>query len=309
MLRLGDAERTQPLSRVPLRDVSDNFRTTRPAMSRIDELTAEDDATAGPATVTTIIKEMHMGLAEVPISASVLPMLLKALDNPWSSAVGVGEAVASDAGLATRVLAVANSAAFGRARQVSEIHDAVALIGANLVRTLAIAGSSRLLDGAGGLPHQRDHAVATACAARLLAVRVGLPEADAFSAGLLHDIGEVLLWQQDPYGYSSAYAGWEDLDSQLRGERAQFGADHATEAREQLTAWGLPGTVIDAVGDHHRTDLNHRDLSTLVADAEDLAVTAIGADDCCDRLGIGIKELDKVHAELADETQDMKALL
>jgi HD-like signal output (HDOD) protein len=260
-------------------------------------------------TVITIIKEMDLELAEVPISASVLPMLLKALNDPGSSAARVGEVVASDAGLAARVLAVANSAAFGRARQVSEIHDAVALLGGNLVRTLAIAGSSRLLDGASGLPHQRDHAVATACAARLLAVRVGLPEADAFSAGLLHDIGEILLWHQDPLGYSSAYAGWEDLDSQLRGERGQFGADHATAAREQLTEWGLPGTVIDAVGDHHRTDLNHRDLSTLVADAEDVVMTANGADDCCDRLGIGMREIDKVCAELTDEMQDMSVLL
>lgn len=249
-----------------------------------------------------------MSSAEVPVSATVVPVLFEALDDPWSSSSRVAEVVASDAGLATRVLAVANSAAFGRARQVTEIQAGVALIGVNMVQTLALAGSSRLLDGAGGLQHMRHHAIETACAARLLAAKIGLPEADAFAAGLLHDIGELLLWQKDPQGYAAAYAEWETIDDQLRGERGLFGADHATAARDQLTEWGLPGAIIDAVGDHHRPDLHHHDLSTLIAAADDL-VWPTGRPEDHDRLGLGDEELDRVRAELETAAQELNAML
>ena len=249
-----------------------------------------------------------MRAAEVPVSATVVPILFEALSDPGSSSGQVAEVVGSDAGLAARVLAIANSAAFGRARQVGEIRSAVTLIGANMVQTLAIAGSTSLLDGTGGLPHLRDHAIEAACASRLLAGCVGLPEADAFAAGLLHDIGELLLWQSDAAAYSAARATWDDLDAQLRGERALFDADHATVGRERLTEWGFPGAIIDAVGDHHRPDLHHHDLSTVVAAAEELT-GAHGTDSGRDRLRIGADELDRVRAALVDQTAEMTTLL
>lgn len=249
-----------------------------------------------------------MSLADVPVSATIVPMLFDAVEAPLSSAALVAEVVASDSGLAAGVLAVANSAAFGRTRQISEIEVAVALIGVDLVKTLAIAGSSHLLDGAGGLPHVREHAIETACASRLVAASVGLPEADAFAAGLLHDVGEILLWQDNPDAYTAAYAEWDDIDAQLHGERGMFGADHATAARERLTEWCLPGAVIDAVGDHHRPDLCHRDLSTVVAAAEDLVDPDDTSNDS-DRLRLGAEELRRIRAELVDQTQEMRALL
>lgn len=254
------------------------------------------------------MENTNMSPAEVPVSATIVPILFDTLEDPQSSSGRVADVVGSDTGLAARVLAVANSAAFGRARQVADIQSAVSLIGANMVQTLAIAGSTSLLDGDGGLPHMRHHAIETACAARLLANRVGLPEADAFAAGLMHDIGELLLWQSDPSAYASAYAGWEDLGAQLRGERGLFGADHATAGREHLTEWGFPGAIIDAVGDHHRPDLHHHDLSTVVAAAEEL-VQAHGSDADRDRLRIGADEMDRVRDALVVQTEEMSALL
>lgn len=249
-----------------------------------------------------------MSFVEVPVSASVVPALLRAVNDPEASAVDVAEVVASDSGLAAGVLALANSAAFGRERRVVEIDAAVVLVGVELIQVLAVARSSRLLDGAGGLPHSRHHAIETACGARLLAARLGLSQPDAFAAGLLHDVGEMLLWQRDPDTYAAAHATWPDLDVQLRTERGMFGADHATAAREQLSAWGLPGTIVDAVGDHHRPDLAHRDLSTIVAAAEDL-VHAHGTDGERDRLGLGAEALDQLRVLVAEQTAEISALL
>lgn len=243
--------------------------------------------------------------AEVPVSAATVPMLFRAIDDPLSPVNAVAEVVGSDVGLAAAVLAIANSAAFGRTRRVDDLHAAVALIGVDIVQTIAVAAATRLLDGSTGLPHVRPHAVETACAARLLARAVGLPESQAFAAGLLHDVGEILLWHAAPDAYAAAHAGWADIGEQLWTERSEFGEDHATVARAQLTDWGLPGNVVDAVGDHHRPDLRHRDLSTVVAAAEDMAA----GDDAPDRLHLGPAKLRRIHPYLVREAEEVGALL
>lgn len=248
-----------------------------------------------------------MTRAEVPVSATTVPMLFRALDDPLSSAGGVAEVVACDAGLAATVLAMANSAAFGRTRRVDDIHAAVALVGVDMVQTVAVAGASRLLDGSTGLPHVRQHAIDTACAARLLARAVGLPENQAFAAGLLHDVGEILLWHTAPDAYAAAHSAWEDSAAQLWSERSDFGEDHATAARRQLSEWGLPGTVVDAVGDHHRPDLRHRDLSTVVAAAEHL-VDAEDGEVGQDRLHLGAARLEQLRLDVADQAAEVSAL-
>lgn len=154
--------------------------------------------------------------------------------------------MASDSGLAAGVFATANSAAFGRVRRVAELEAAVTLIGVDVVQAFALARSSRLLDAvpAGCPTAGRHHAIETACAARLLAGRVGFPESGAFAAGLLHDVGERLLWQHDARPTPDLLLGPRRLGRHRRPaaqQRGLFGADHATDAREQLTAWGLPG--------------------------------------------------------------------
>lgn len=242
---------------------------------------------------------------DVPVSATTVPMLFRALDDPRSSATAVAEVVAQDAGLAATVLAMANSAAFGRTRRVDELPAAVALVGVDIVQTVAIAAASQLLDSPAGLPDLRQHAIETACAARLLARAVNLPESQAFAAGLLHDVGEIMLWRTAPDAYAAAHAGWRDTADQLWGERSEFGEDHATAARIQLTEWGLPGTIVDAVGDHHRPDLCHRDLSTVVAAAEDL----VDADSVHDRLHLGPAKLQRLRPYFAKDAAELEAVL
>ncbi len=250
-----------------------------------------------------------MRAADAPVSAATVPLLMQAITDPASTVGMVAEVVASDAGLAARVLALANSAAFGLSRQVTDVQQAVSMVGSNMCQTLAIAGSCNLLDGAGGLPHAREHAIRTACAARMLAGRAGLNKADAFAAGLLHDLGEILLWRQDPETYAAAHAGWRDEQEQLHAERGMFGTDHALAAREQLAAWRIPGVVVDAVGDHHRPDLQYVDLSTLVIAAEELAGTGAESSARLELFGVPTVDLAAVRDDLDAQAADMGALL
>lgn len=250
-----------------------------------------------------------MKAVEVPVSAATVPMLMQAIADPNTSVAKVADVVSSDTGLAARVLALANSAAFGLSRQVTEIPQAVGLVGSNMAQTLAIAGACNLLDGRTGLGHSRDHALRMACTTRSIAARGGLNKAEAFAAGLLHDVGEMLLWQRDPEVYAAAHADWPDAATQLRAERGMFGTDHALVAREQLSEWQLPGTVVDAVGDHHRPDLRYPDLATAVIAAEELVEHDVEWSERFELFAITPDGLHSLRDEVEQHVTEMSGLL
>lgn len=250
-----------------------------------------------------------MSPANAPVSPTTVSNLLKTMAITDFSIFEVADVVASDSGLTARVLAVSNSASFGLARQVSDVHQAVSLVGTNLVRTLAIAGSTSLLDSERGLPGVRAHAIEVACAARFLASISGLSKPDAFAAGLLHDLGELLLWQRDPEVYAEAHSGWTDAAEQLRAERGMFGTDHTLVAREQLAEWGLPGALIDAVGDHHLPDLTFPNLSTLLVAAEELTDPNCAGSRRLEVLGVVPEKLGALREELTRQVEDLDQLL
>lgn len=250
-----------------------------------------------------------MSTANAPVSPATVSALLQTMASTDFAIFEVADVVASDSGLTARVLAVSNSAAFGLARQVGDVAQAVSLIGTNMVRTMAIAGSTSLLDSDRGLPGLRAHAIEHACAARFLASISGLSKPDAFAAGLLHDLGELLLWQRDPESYAAAHAAWPDADAQLRAERGTYGTDHATVAREQLAEWGLPGSIVDAVGDHHLPGQTFPNLSTLLVAAEELTDPNCPGSNRLEVLGVPADRLGALREELALQVEDLDGLL
>ena len=250
-----------------------------------------------------------MRAAEAPSSASTVTSLTDVLADPDSSLAAVASVVADDPGLVARTLALAGSPAFGALHPVTELEEAIALIGTNLLQTLAIAGSCGLLDASSGLPHAGAHALRVGCAAGVLADRAGLSASDAFAAGLLHDVGEVVLWRRNPSAYAAAHASWTDDQEQLRGERGMFGTDHALAAREQLARWGLPGVIVDAAGDHHRPDLHHRDLSTAVIAGEELVDPDVGWSPRFTLFGLEPDGLERIRFAVEEQAAEMTDLL
>ena len=126
------------------------------------------------------------------------------VDEPRSSAEDIGRAVQQDAALTARLLRLANSAMFGLSRQVDTVGRAVAVLGTRQVRDLtlglsatrAFSGIPNDLVSMGSFWH---HSVLCAVAARLTAAQCtrGRPES-SFVAGLLHDIGQLVLFNKLP---------------------------------------------------------------------------------------------------------------
>ena len=130
---------------------------------------------------------------------------------------------------------------------------AITILGFAAVRTLAAAAA------AGALGQERSvpdgfwaHAAATAAGAALVASRVGAPRNEAFSLGLLHDLGRALLHRVDAAESANIDAAARAGDvTLLNAERASFGIDHADAAARVLEAWRFPPAFVEAIRDHH----------------------------------------------------------
>jgi HD-like signal output (HDOD) protein len=143
---------------------------------------------------------------DLPTLRAVVVRTLKLMQDPDSDARSAERAIARDPALSAKILRVANSAFFGHARQVSTTADAIRILGFIHVQGMIIGigafdafGTERL--DLGGLWR---HSIATATAARWLAPRVDARADEAFTDGILHDIGKLIFAIQADLGLGRA---------------------------------------------------------------------------------------------------------
>ena len=193
-------------------------------------------------------------VTRLPVGEEAGARLLWLLADDESDAAAIGRVVESDPAMTLQVLRIANSPYYGLSRQVSSAHQAVAVLGLIMVRALAAAQVFRLnVRDARSLPKTFwEHSFATAVSAQQLAAGRGVDPSEAFSAGMLLDIGAALLRRNDP----SRYAVVEQLaripsESLVDAERRMFGIDHAEVGGFALDRLRFPRDFSIAVAQHH----------------------------------------------------------
>jgi putative nucleotidyltransferase with HDIG domain len=197
-------------------------------------------------------------MAELPSLPQVLISLNRVARDSHASATDLSTIILKDQALTLRILKVVNSAYYHaqRREQVTTVSKAVVIIGFNGIRRLALGMSVYdLLRRGGELPAMQDfwsHSLATAITAQHLAEKVRFPSLEeAFVAGLVHDIGKLVLARCAPELYASLR---QDTGSsgQLRArEREAFSLSHAQAGKKLAQRWGLPPMLEEAIGDHH----------------------------------------------------------
>lgn len=190
-------------------------------------------------------------LTHLPAQPLAAVQVLRLIADPDASAAQLGAVVDLDPALSARVLRLANAPHYGLSGSVTSAARAVVLLGFSTVKGVAAAAANGLLAEYVNFGPEDfwAHSVATAAAASVVARQVGMTAADAFSAGLLHDLGAALLHRHDPRLYQEVTtAGGSGL---LDAERDMFGATHAEAGAAALTAWRLPARLVRAVHDHH----------------------------------------------------------
>lgn len=184
--------------------------------------------------------------------------VMEVAGNPDSGARELKEAMESDAALSARVLRCVNSSAYATRGEITNLQQAIAYLGMQQVRNLAVtAGVGQLFQQEEAIgSYQRAglwrHLVAVGICGRLLAMRRDFQDfEDVFLAGLMHDIGIVFEDEHLHGEFVDVIRSLPEMKSFSQAERQRLGFDHTTLAAKVTEAWGFPKTVSAAVRYHH----------------------------------------------------------
>ena len=184
---------------------------------------------------------------------------LKKLDDPKSSAQDVADKLSRDEGLVLRILRLANSAYYGLPRRLTGVSEAISLLGFKTVKSIVLAASVyKFMDGSfTGYALDRGelwkHSLSVAFASRYLAKKIkGLDDEEAYVAGMVHDIGKIVLNDYVRFGYGIiAKLVEDDQVPFMDAERQVLGFDHAQVGGLIMEQWNLPETYMLAARYHH----------------------------------------------------------
>ena len=203
-------------------------------------------------------QDLVRGITRVASLPAVYIKLNEAIGNPLSSSRDLERIVSEDAALTARLLRIANSALYGFPSRIETISHAITVLGFQQLHDLTLGCSvvSIFRDVSPDLVDMESfwrHSVACGVAARILASFRREPNAERYLvAGLLHDIGRLILFLERPeLARQALYAARERGELLYRMERELFGFDHADVGAALLQAWRVPVRLAEAVRYHH----------------------------------------------------------
>jgi len=200
---------------------------------------------------------------ELPSLPEIYTRLSGLLESDDSDAGQIGEAVQSDPSLTGRVLKMTNSAYFGLPNEIFSIAQAVTLLGRQQIKQIlmgsVLAGIFKDIDLAGfSMRDFWEHSIKTAIIARHLAMQnVNIIDHEAFfTAGLLHDIGRLVIAKSAPDSIAEIDAIVEANGvDMIQAEADILGVTHADIGAVIMKKWGMPSMISQCVIKHH--EINH----------------------------------------------------
>lgn len=212
--------------------------------------------------MSNITREALVGrLKQLPSLPTAVTGLLASFENEDVDVHKIAAQIGSDQGLTARVLRVANSSFYGLQCKVGTINEAVVVLGFRAVRSMVLAVGMSAAFRADQCPGFNvsaylRHCVATALSARALARLTGHNPELAFTAGILHDIVELLLASNFAPEYAKAMACRQQRDCfTIVAEREVLGLSHAEVGGLLAETWHFPEVLRDAVALHHSPQL------------------------------------------------------
>ncbi|MBN1437102.1 MAG: HDOD domain-containing protein [Sedimentisphaerales bacterium] len=230
-------------------------------------------------------------LESLPCLSRLYTELMGELKSPDASIAKVSEIVTQDVSMTSKILHLVNSAFFGVRQRVTDIQQAVSLLGLETmsVLVLSIRIFGQFEDGlAKGFPHSHlwDHSLRVSRCARAIAEAEQASAeiaAQSLIAGTLHDIGKIILAAKTPVEYQTVLRLIkEDSLSSLEAERKVYDVTHAEIGSYLLGLWGFDDSVIEAIVFHHNPQASNKDefsiitavhvANAIVSESEDASV-------------------------------------
>ena len=204
---------------------------------------------------------------QLPSLPMVAVRLLELSRDPESTLKDIAATVQSDPALAAKILKVTNSSFFGLQSKVTSIDRAVPLLGKSMVTSLTLSFSLEQETMTGGpiAEHYESYwlqSTVQALAAETVSQEVsGLKQGDVFLAGLLSDLGRLVMLKAIPEEYSPVLVTARDSKRSLAEvERDLLGIDHVSIGVQLLRTWNMPEPLISAVKHHHDLPADLRSL-------------------------------------------------
>lgn len=237
------------------------------------------------------IKQFVNRIGDLPSVPAIASTVISLVEDPNASAEDLRALIERDPALTARILKVANSSLFGFSRRIDTLRHAIALLGFRTVKNLVLGSSMKEVFKRFGLTERLlwEHATRSGAVAARLSEHpaIDVDSEEAFTVGLLHDLGKIALNNAAPEEYSRVAARvYNEGVSFVAAERDEFGFDHAEIGALVAAKWRLSPRLETAIRLHHAPEaleglpLEDRRITALVT-----VTTCI-----CTRLGVGRRE-------------------
>ena len=204
--------------------------------------------------------ELASSLKNLPSVPELYLEIADALQSPTASSQRIAEIASKDPAISAKLLQLSNSAFFGFSRKVFSVDEAVQLLGVGIIQSLAMAvpifaSFSKEKCPGFNIDQVWEHSIQTAAIARRISSHYlddSFMGEQAFCAGVLHDIGKIILADGLPDAYAAALKEAHEARIPLHeAERKHFQTTHAEVGAYLLALWGLPIPLVEAVACHH----------------------------------------------------------
>lgn len=276
------------------------------------------------------ISEILEKVEELPTLSNVTNQVIRLTSDPKTTVSDLADTITQDQVTTAKVLKMANSAFYGYARKIFNIKEAIMVLGFNTVRNLVMAASIHNIMNRELYGYSLEkgelwrHSMTTALLARSLANKIDQSISDrAFIAGLVHDIGKVVLdnFMQDLFSKVIEKVKTENVPFMV-AEKDVLGIDHASLGAKVSVKWNFPEELTETIALHHSpgdAKINPRLVSLIhIADAVSLSLGAgLGGDgllypvdgSAIEQLNLNGILLEETISEIAENIQDNETMV
>lgn len=226
-------------------------------------------------------------VGELPTLPHVVQKLASMIGRPNVSAEEIGTLIEKDQVLSAKVLRLANSPFYGFPSRIASVAHAVVVLGLNVVKGLTLCATAFDMMKNAGMNELWRHSLGVAITAHILGTKASLknPE-EVFVAGLLHDIGKVVLYVKWPdVGRQIRAATGKTGRSLMESEQSLFDVTHADVGGWLATAWHLPASLREPILFHHKPEASQdAPLQTAIVHVADILVKGLACGNPGDEL-------------------------
>ena len=250
-------------------------KPTAPAvlLGKLWKALGEGSAEASASSFSERFQADLDGIEDLPTLPTIFAEVDRLCKDPDIGADELSKVIETDPSITLKLLSLANSAFFGFSRRIKTVHEAISLLGnktvKNAILNIAVYEATKDLDTSAGLDKKAlwVHAAGVGSVARFLCKKLSIDRDEAFTAGIVHDIGKIIFdsLYADFYSDVLKQVAAEDV-SIYQAEEEVIGLTHAQIGEKLAEAWNLGPELVSAIGYHHSPDRAEGDeeIATLV---------------------------------------------